>query len=113
MKNNLVDLKNHLFAQMEALRDAKPGADLDAELVRAKAVCGVAQQLTDLARVDVALVKAVEGRAVAGAFLGIPEESRDLPHRITAPAKPNGKTDDFTDLDRPGQSRPRSQLGGA
>lgn len=46
MKNSMLDLHNHLFAQLERLSDESiKGDDLREELGRAKAVIGVADVL--------------------------------------------------------------------
>lgn len=46
MKNKLVDLNNHLFAELERLSDEDlQGEELTAEINRAKAITGVASQI--------------------------------------------------------------------
>lgn len=46
MKNTLVDLNNHLFAEMERLSDEDlSGEALDTEISRAKALTGVSSQI--------------------------------------------------------------------
>jgi len=51
MKNKLIDLNNHLFAQLEKLSDDDLKAEqLQEELSRAKAVTGVAAQIINNAK---------------------------------------------------------------
>ena len=76
-KNKLVDLRDHLFETLEALRDETNPMDLE----RAKTIAGVAQVLINSAKLEVDLVKAVGGgRPGSGTFFPLPEEeSRELP----------------------------------
>lgn len=54
MKNKIDDLRNHLFATLEALQD--PDKPMDIE--RARAVADVAKVIVDSAKVEVAMVHA-------------------------------------------------------
>lgn len=46
MKNKLVDLNNHLFAELERLSDEDLTGDaLEEEIERANAICGVSTQI--------------------------------------------------------------------
>lgn len=59
-KNRLLDLNDHLFAQMERLddEDLKESA-LDEEIQRARAVAGVANQIINNARLVLEASKAI------------------------------------------------------
>lgn len=48
MKNKIEDLRNHLFATLEDLRDAEKPMDID----RAKAIADVAQVIVNSAKVE-------------------------------------------------------------
>lgn len=46
MKNKLIDLNNHLFAELERLSDEDTkGDELDEEIRRAEAICSVSMQI--------------------------------------------------------------------
>lgn len=70
MKNRIEDLRNHLFATLEALQDEDKPMDIE----RAKAISGVAQTLIDSAKVEVDFLR-VTGAAKGSGF--IPEVPRD------------------------------------
>lgn len=51
MKNKLIDLNNHLFAQLERLNDETLDDDqLQAEIERSKAITGVSKEIVSNAR---------------------------------------------------------------
>lgn len=51
MKNKLIDLNNHMFAQMERLSDEElEGDELAREITRSKAVSNLASQIISNAR---------------------------------------------------------------
>lgn len=54
MKNKIEDLRNHLFATLEALQDDEKPMDID----RAKAVAIVADKLIQSAKVEVDFINA-------------------------------------------------------
>jgi len=76
------DLRNHLFATIEALQDDDQPMQID----RAKAICEVADRLIDTAKVEVKLYDLVGGRP-ASSFLALPpEEETNVPARPVLPA---------------------------
>lgn len=77
MKNKMTDLRDHLFATLEALQDVDRPMDID----RARAVAEVAKVLVDSAKVEVMFINAMDGDAKTTGFI---ESVRDLP----APARP-------------------------
>ena len=61
MKNKLVDLNNHLFAQIERLSDEEVVGDkLNEEIERSKAIGSVATKIIDNARLVLDAQKAVD-----------------------------------------------------
>ena len=54
MKNKSEDLRNHLFATIEALQDKDDPMDID----RAKAVALVADKVIDLAKTEIKFIEA-------------------------------------------------------
>ncbi|HJW81971.1 MAG TPA: hypothetical protein VJ396_06980 [Acidiferrobacterales bacterium] len=54
MKNKIEDLRNHLFATLEALQDKENPMDIE----RAKVISGVAQTLINSAKVEVDFINA-------------------------------------------------------
>lgn len=81
-KNKISDLRDHLFETIEMLKDPEKPMDLE----RARAVSDVAQTIINAAKVEVDLVRALDGRARGGStFFEIPpEESRQLPKVLSA-----------------------------
>ena len=64
MKNKIEDLRDHLFATLEALRDEERPMAID----RARAVCDVSQQIINTAKVEVEFINAV-GKATGSGFI--------------------------------------------
>jgi rRNA maturation endonuclease Nob1 len=60
MKNKLIDLNNHLFAQLERLSDEDiKGEQLEEEINRTKAIGRVSQSIIDNARLALDAQKAI------------------------------------------------------
>ncbi len=57
MQNKIDDLRNHLFATLEALRDKENPMDIE----RAKAISNVANSIIETAKVEVKYLEAVGG----------------------------------------------------
>lgn len=68
MKNKSEDLRNHLFATIEALRDLDKPMDLD----RAKTIAHVAQTAINLAKAETEFLETV-GRSSGSGFFPQPE----------------------------------------
>lgn len=62
MKNKMTDLRNHLFATLEALQDEKNPMEIE----RAKAICQVGGVLVETAKVEVAFLNVVGGSSTTG-----------------------------------------------
>lgn len=73
MKNRIEDLRNHLFATLEALQDPDKPMEID----RAQAIAGVAQVIVNSAKVEVDYLKAVNKGDIHNSGSGfIPEQKR-------------------------------------
>jgi hypothetical protein len=72
VKNKLPDLRDHLFATLEELRDKDHPMDLE----RAKTIAGVAQTIINSATVEVKFINAIGGKG--SGF--IPESPPALPN---------------------------------
>lgn len=79
MKNKLSDLRNHLFAQLEAVREATD-EDLAKEVSRAQSVSDISRVLIESAKVEIDYYRHIGGEPSASTFI----ESK--------PALPPGKT---------------------
>ncbi len=72
-KNNITELRRHLFETLEALKDREKPMEID----RAKAISDVAQTIINTAKVEVQYLRET-GEASASEFLGVPSH-RQLP----------------------------------
>ena len=77
MKNKIEDLRNHLFATLEALQDEEKPMELE----RAKTIAAVAQVVINSAKVEVDFIEATGGNRGTGF---IPDE------RLVPAAPPSG-----------------------
>lgn len=73
MKNTMVDVRNHLIAQLERLGDASP-EELAQEIDRAKALGQLGTVLIESAKAEVQFLTAIEG-AVPSGFLPSREQA--------------------------------------
>lgn len=61
MQNNLSDLNNHLFSQLELLESGELSEkDLDLELKKAKAITQISSQILNIARLQIAAINTAE-----------------------------------------------------
>lgn len=82
MSHTIQDLRTHLFATLEGLRDKTNPMDID----RAKAVADVAQTIINSAKVEVEHLK-VTGQAGGSGFIPLEEKSPQGCGTATDPVK--------------------------
>ncbi len=84
MKTKISDLREHLFATLESLRDE----DKPMDLARAKAIADVAQTIINSAKVEVDYINAT-GQTPEAGFLTAEsqEQSKQLPRLVKAAGK--------------------------
>jgi len=70
VKNKIEDLRNHLFATLEALA---PDSEKPMEIDRAKAIVDVARVIVESAKAEVAFIQAT-GKSTGTGFIELPEE---------------------------------------
>lgn len=72
-KNKISDLRDHLFETIEALKDPDNPMALD----RAQAICQVSQTIINSAKVEIDLLKVLNGDApITAPFFGITDDPR-------------------------------------
>lgn len=87
MPNNKIDdLRNHLFATLEALADKDDPMDLD----RARAVADVAKVIVDSAKVEVQFLQ-VTGAMRSTGFLPDGDEPAPVHRRVNGAVDPSRK----------------------
>lgn len=78
MKNNISDLRNHLFEVIERLKDPEPQSPMDTET--AETICLAAKRLIEIARVEIEFWELTDSKA-GNEFLQIPKlEKNSEPH---------------------------------
>lgn len=61
MQNNLSDLNNHLFSQLELLESGELSEkELDREIKKSKALTEISSQILDIARLQIAAINTAE-----------------------------------------------------
>lgn len=70
--NHISTVRAHMIDQLRALRTAKPGTELDAEIRRAKSVSDIAQTLINSAKVEVDYLQATN--QLSTPFLEVPPD---------------------------------------
>ena len=71
MKNKLIDLNNHLFAQLERLNDEEiTGEKLTEEIERARAMTGVSKQILEIGSLS---IRAAELMVETGKDVDLPK----------------------------------------
>lgn len=78
MKNKMTDLRNHLFATLEALQDPDKPMDID----RAKAIAEVGKVVVDSAKVEVMFINAMDGDVKSTGFIESERDIQSLPGRV-------------------------------
>lgn len=82
MKNELIDLNNHLFAQLERLSEENiSNDDLEREVTRSKALLNVASGIVDIGRLAVDAQKVFSETSTTGeapSFLQLKNKSPQL-----------------------------------
>lgn len=71
MKNKIADLRNHLFATLEALQDEEKPMDLD----RARAIAEVGSVIVESAKAEVMFLRATDNVQGSGFF---PEDMQTI-----------------------------------
>jgi hypothetical protein len=83
--NHISTVRAHMIDQLKALRTAKPGTDLDAEIRRAKGVSDVCQTIINSAKVEVDY-QAATGQS-STPFLEVPPDEPYIAGALTHDTK--------------------------
>lgn len=86
MKNKIEDLRNHLFATLEALQDKEAPMDLD----RARTISEVAQTIINTAKVEVDVMRSI-GSTRGSEFIPLLAEEPNSPRLVKGVAMSGSK----------------------
>lgn len=84
MKNKIEDLRNHLFATLEDLRDKDKPLDIE----RAEAIAKVAQVIVNSATLEVKFMNAAGGRNTGTNFIPLEDKTQPAGAVAGAPGQP-------------------------
>lgn len=88
MKNKLIDLNNHLFAQLERLCDEDLAGDkLTEEITRSKAVSQIASNVINNAKLALDVAKAINERAIVDVPLMLEQQENHKAEKFRAVVK--------------------------
>lgn len=78
MQNNLSDLNNHLFSQLELLESGELSENaLDLELKKARAITQISSQILNIARLQIAAINTAESCGLCNKELPALLETKD------------------------------------
>lgn len=86
MKNKIEDLRNHLFATLEALQDKDDPMDIE----RARTIAQVGSVIVNSAKVEVDFLKTTGAIGGSGFIPDAPRNPAALPGSNTNPRRPEG-----------------------
>lgn len=69
MKNKIQHLRDHLFEQIEAIKEAQGKEQLEAELAKGRGITELSKVIVDSARLEVDAMKVLEGRTEGTGFM--------------------------------------------
>lgn len=96
--NHISTVRAHMIDQLVALRAAKPGEELDAEIKRAKGVSDVAQTIINSAKVEIDYLT-VTGQGKAS-FLEMPPATPQITGQVDSPGRIDGASNGIVSITR-------------
>ncbi len=69
MKNNMSDLRDHLFSQIEEIKAADSQKEVKAAIEKSRIINALAKTLVDTANAETAFIDAVGGKSAGSDFL--------------------------------------------